>query len=57
MSTFPGFIIKSTTIAVDYWPKNDTSITHFFLTHAHKDHTKNLDDSWIGPHFYCSSVR
>jgi hypothetical protein len=56
-SSFPGFVIKSTTIAVDYWPKTDNSnITHYFLTHAHKDHTRNLDASWTGPSFYCSPV-
>lgn len=52
----PGFIVNSTTIAVDYWPKQDQLIlTHFFLTHCHTDHTKNLDSSWNSP-IYCSKV-
>ena len=57
VNTYPGFIISSTTIAVDYWPKNDrTNLTHYFLTHCHTDHTKNLDSSWNGSLIYCSKV-
>lgn len=57
VNSFPGFIINSTTIAVDYWPKQDQpNLTHFFLTHCHTDHTKNLDASWTGPLIYCSKV-
>ena len=53
----PGFIINHSTIAVDFWPYIDLNqITHFFLTHAHSDHTKNLTASWKGPPLYCSTV-
>jgi DNA cross-link repair 1A protein len=54
---YPGFIIRSSTIAVDYWPKNHPDVTHYFLTHAHSDHTKGLNHDWNGPVIYCSSVR
>lgn len=57
VSTFPGFIINSTTIAVDYWPRQQsTNITHFFLTHCHTDHTRNLDAQWNQSKIYCSKV-
>ena len=57
VSTFPGFIINATTIAVDYWPRQDTTnITHFFLTHCHADHTKNLDEKWNQAKIFCSKV-
>ncbi len=55
-NTLPGYVINSTTIAVDYWPRNEPKITHYFLTHAHTDHTKGLDESWNGPVLYCSTV-
>ena len=54
---WPGFIINDTTIAVDFWPKKyNSGVTHYFLTHCHTDHTKNLDKSWRGPTIYCSKV-
>lgn len=53
----PGFVIDSTTIAVDYWPKKDSDhITHYFLTHCHSDHTANLDSKWRGRFIHCSHV-
>ena len=56
-SMFPGFVINSTTIAVDYWPRQENQvITHFFLTHCHTDHTKNLDNKWSQSKLYCSKV-
>ena len=57
-SLLPGYVINSTTIAVDYWPqaKQEPQITHYFLTHAHTDHTKGLDKNWNGPVLYCSAV-
>lgn len=57
-NTYPGFVINHTTIAVDYWPKqNEPNITHFFLTHCHADHTKNLDSSWNLSKIYCTKVK
>ena len=53
----PGFVIATSTIAVDYWPKKDNDhITHYFLTHCHTDHTANLDSTWKESHIYCSPV-
>lgn len=57
-NTFPGFIIENTSIAVDYWPKKQNSqITHSFLTHAHSDHIQNLDHLWNGQIIHCSEVK
>lgn len=54
----PGFIIHNTTIAVDYWPRNGKNIvTHYFLTHAHNDHVKGLDETWKHGIINCTSVR
>jgi hypothetical protein len=37
----PGYIIRHSTISVDYWPRTEkTPITHHFLTHAQSDHLK-----------------
>jgi DNA cross-link repair 1B protein len=56
-NSWPGFVIASTTIAVDYWPRKDNDhISHFFLTHCHTDHTQNLDSSWRDGLIYCSSI-
>lgn len=57
-NTFPGFVIHNSTIAVDFWPKKNQSnnISHFFLTHCHADHTKNLDNTWKNSKIYCSKV-
>lgn len=56
-NNFPGYVINNTTIAVDHWPRaNNSHITHYFLTHAHTDHTKGLDETWNGPALYCSNV-
>ena len=56
-NTYPGYVINNTTIAVDYWPKqNQPNITHYFLTHCHTDHTKSLDSSWNISKIYCSKV-
>lgn len=53
----PGYVIESSTIAVDYWLKrNRSNLTHFFLTHAHTDHMRGLDSKWNGPKIYCSKV-
>ena len=57
ISDFPGYIIHQTTIAVDFWPKQHCNITHYFLTHCHTDHTKNLDSTWDRSTIYCSEVR
>ena len=52
-----GLIIESSTIAVDYWARVKHSyLTHFFLTHAHTDHTSGLTQNWNGPKIYCSKV-
>lgn len=54
---YPGFVIPSTTIAVDFWPKSKYDhLTHHFLTHAHTDHTQGLDSTWCGSNIYCSKV-
>lgn len=56
-SSFPGFTIPYTTISVDYWPKQENAnITHYFLTHCHTDHVKNLDSKWNRSKIYCSKV-
>ena len=55
IADFPGFIIENTSIAVDFWPKRN-DITHFFLTHAHTDHTKSLDVTWNHNKIYCSPL-
>ncbi len=56
-SSFPGFVIENTTIAVDFWPiKKYTHITHAFLTHAHTDHTQNLDANYTQHTIYCTEV-
>ncbi|CAF0711833.1 unnamed protein product [Brachionus calyciflorus] len=56
-NTYPGYVINNTTIAVDYWPKqNQPNITHYFLTHCHTDHTKSLDSSWNISKIYCSKI-
>ena len=53
----PGYFIDSTTISVDYWAITKMSkITHCFLTHAHTDHTVNLNSRWHGPKIICSMV-
>lgn len=54
---YPGFIINCSTIAIDFWPKQDhPNITHYFLTHCHTDHTKNLDSKWTRSRIYCSRL-
>lgn len=54
----PGFIINYTTIAVDFWPRHkNPQITHYFLTHAHTDHTNGLDSDWNDAVIYCSEVK
>lgn len=54
---FPGFVIENTTISVDFWPKTGYSfLTHSFLSHAHSDHTKNLDSAWNNQLIYCSAM-
>ena len=52
----PGVVIESAGIAVDYWPKRNNRLNYFFLTHAHTDHTTNLDKNWKQK-IYCSKVR
>jgi phosphoribosyl 1,2-cyclic phosphodiesterase len=57
VNNLPGFVINLTTIAVDFWPKQGYEhLTHLFLTHAHSDHTKNLDNTWNHQFIYCSHV-
>jgi hypothetical protein len=57
IQSYPGFVIDSTTIAVDFWPsKGYPHLTHYFLTHAHRDHTKNLDSTWSNGPIFCSSI-
>lgn len=52
-----GYIIESTTISVDYWAYTKMpNVTHCFLTHAHSDHTRNLNSNWRGPKIICSFV-
>ena len=54
---YPGYVIRDSTIAVDFWPRNDKiKITHHFLTHAHSDHTKGLDSSWTHGMIFCTKV-
>jgi len=56
-SSYPGFVIQFTTIAVDFWPRQGFQhLTHLFLTHAHTDHTKNLDHTWCNQFIYCSQI-
>ena len=53
----PGYVIRDSTISVDYWPRNSKNkITHHFLTHAHGDHTNGLDSSWNHGIVYCTKV-
>jgi hypothetical protein len=53
----PGYIIRHTTISVDYWPRTEkTPITHHFLTHAHSDHLKGLDSTWTHGVIHCTKV-
>lgn len=55
---FPGFVIENSTIAVDYWPRQGYAhLTHFFLTHAHSDHTKGLDSTWADQIIHCTTVK
>ena len=52
-----GYVIKDTTIAVDFWVRNNTTqISHSFLTHAHVEHTNGLDSSWENGIIYCTKV-
>ncbi len=52
-----GLEIKNTPISVDFFAKKGYShLNYRFLTHAHTDHTKLLNERWNTGKILCSEV-
>ena len=51
-----GFIIKNSTISIDYWNKQELKISHRFLTNAGSKNTAGLNSNWDQEMIYCTLV-
>lgn len=52
-----GFVIKNTSISVDYFKRRDNEhLQYRFLTHAHADHTRLITSTWKNATIYCSHL-